>query len=77
MKLAMKREALEKLNCLANEVTVDEAQSVPAGTRFGTVMEQSWPKCPTLHRVLPAWRKIFGLGLQADPSIAERCSQMT
>jgi hypothetical protein len=41
MKLAMKREALEKLNHLANEMTVDEAQSVPTGRRFGTVMEQS------------------------------------
>src|ERR1700693_1659836 len=33
--------------------------------------------CPTLHGFLLAGRKLFGLGLQADPSIAERCSQMT
>jgi hypothetical protein len=33
--------------------------------------------CPTLDGFLPAWRKLFGLGLQADSSIAERCSQMT
>jgi hypothetical protein len=44
MKLAMKREAMEKLNRLANEMTVGEAQSVPAGGGFGTVLEQFGPK---------------------------------
>jgi integrase len=40
MKLTMKREALEKLNRLANEMTVGEAQPIPAGGGFGTVLEQ-------------------------------------
>jgi integrase len=40
MKLAMKREALEKLNRLANEMTVEEAQKVPSHEGFGTVLEQ-------------------------------------
>jgi len=30
--------------------------------------------CPTLKGVLPLWRKLFGLGLQADSSTGERCS---
>jgi hypothetical protein len=30
--------------------------------------------CPTL-KVLPSWRKLFGLGLQADSSTGDRCSQ--
>jgi integrase len=38
MKLAMKREALKKLNRLANEMTVGEAQSVPVVRGFGTVL---------------------------------------
>jgi len=29
---------------------------------------------PTLKGVLPLWRKLFGLGLQADSSTGERCS---
>ena len=37
MKLAMKREAMEKLNRLANEMTVGEEQSVTPG-----VLEQFW-----------------------------------
>jgi hypothetical protein len=41
MKLAMKREALEKLNLLASEMTAGEAQSAHAAGDFGTVMEQS------------------------------------
>jgi integrase len=41
MKLAMKREAQEKLNRLANEMTVGEAQPVPSTTGgFGTVLAQ-------------------------------------
>jgi len=45
MKLAMKREALEKLNRLANEMVVGNPPTVTAGRGFGTVMEQSGPKC--------------------------------
>lgn len=30
--------------------------------------------CPKLKGVLPVWRKLFGLGLQADSSTGERCS---
>ena len=40
MKLAMKREAHEKLNRLANEMSVGEAQTVPADGGFGTVLVQ-------------------------------------
>jgi hypothetical protein len=40
MKLTMKREALEKLNRLANEMTVGEAQMVPEDGGFGTVLVQ-------------------------------------
>jgi hypothetical protein len=39
MELTMKREALEKMNRLANEMTVGEAQPVPKAGSFGTV----WP----------------------------------
>jgi integrase len=39
MKLKMKREALEKMNRLANEMTVGEAQPVPKAGSFGIV----WP----------------------------------
>jgi hypothetical protein len=38
MKLTMKREALEKLNRLANEMTVDEAKPAPEAR----VLEQFW-----------------------------------
>ncbi|MGB2679154.1 MAG: integrase [Candidatus Acidiferrum sp.] len=44
MKLTMKREALRKLNRLANEMTVGEAKPVPEAGGFGTVLEQSGPK---------------------------------
>ena len=40
MKLTMKREALEKMNRLANEMTVGEAQPVPKAGSFGTVLAQ-------------------------------------
>jgi len=40
MKLAMKREALEKLNRRANEMRVSEAQSAPLDGGFGTVLVQ-------------------------------------
>jgi integrase len=40
MKLTMKREALEKINRLANEMTVGEAQPVPKAGSFGTVLAQ-------------------------------------
>jgi hypothetical protein len=30
--------------------------------------------CLKLRGVLPVWRKLFGLGLQADSSTGERCS---
>ncbi|SRR5580765_7530560 len=30
--------------------------------------------CPKSKGVLPVWRKLFGLGLQADSSTGERCS---
>jgi len=33
--------------------------------------------CPKSKKVLPVWRKLFGLGLQADSSIGQRCSQKT
>ena len=33
--------------------------------------------CPKLKGVLPVWRKLFGLGLQADSSIGLRCLQKT
>ena len=45
MKLKMKREALEKMNRLANEMTLGEAQPVPKAGSFGTVLAQSGPKC--------------------------------
>jgi integrase len=38
MKLAMKREALEKLNRQANEMSLGEAQTAPVHGGFGTVM---------------------------------------
>jgi hypothetical protein len=38
MKLAMKREALEKLNRRANEMAIGAAQAAPADRGFGTVM---------------------------------------
>lgn len=41
MKLAMKREALEKLNRLANEMSVGEARPLSSDGGFGTVMAQS------------------------------------
>jgi hypothetical protein len=40
MKLAMKREAHEKLNRRANEMAVDEAQTDPILGGFGTVLVQ-------------------------------------
>ena len=40
MKLAMKREALEKLNRRANEMTLGAAQAAPADRGFGTVLVQ-------------------------------------
>ena len=43
---------------------------------FGLVWAVSFAKslCPKLKGVLPVWRKLFGLGLQADSSTGERCS---
>jgi len=38
MKLVMKREALEKLNRRANEMTLGAGQAAPADGGFGTVM---------------------------------------
>jgi len=40
MKLAMKREALEKLNRRANEMLVSQAQSASVDGGFGTVLVQ-------------------------------------
>jgi integrase len=40
MKLAMKREALEKLNRRANEMSLGEAQTAPVHGGFGTVLVQ-------------------------------------
>jgi len=40
MKLTMKREALEKLNRRANEMSVAEAQTAPVYRGFGTVLVQ-------------------------------------
>jgi hypothetical protein len=40
MKLTMKREALEKINRLANEMTVGEAQPVPKAGSFSAVLAQ-------------------------------------
>jgi hypothetical protein len=40
MKLTMKREAQEKLNRLANEMTVGQAQPVSSDGGFGTVLAQ-------------------------------------
>jgi hypothetical protein len=40
MKLAMKREALEKLNRRANEMLVSEAQAASVHGGFGTVLVQ-------------------------------------
>jgi integrase len=56
MKLTMKREALEKLNRLANEMTVGEAQLVPEAGDFGTVVEQFGAKCEPMD---------FGIGRNA------------
>jgi hypothetical protein len=56
MKLKMKREALEKMNRLANEMTLGEAQPVPKAGSFGTVLAQSGPKCEG---------KDFGIGRSA------------
>jgi len=44
MKLTMKREALEKINRLANEMTVGEAQPVHKAGSFSTVLAQFGPK---------------------------------
>jgi hypothetical protein len=33
--------------------------------------------CPALKGYLPVWRTLFGMGLQADSSTGERCSQKT
>jgi hypothetical protein len=41
----MKREALEKINRLANEMPVSEAQPVPQAGSFSTVLAQFGPKC--------------------------------
>jgi hypothetical protein len=35
------------------------------------------PLSPTLQGFLPTWRKSYGLGLQADSSTGEQCSQKT
>jgi hypothetical protein len=40
MKLAMKREALEKLSRRANEMTLGAAQAAPSDGGFGTVLVQ-------------------------------------
>jgi hypothetical protein len=60
MKLTMKREALEKLNRLANEMPVGEAPSVTESRGFGTVMEQSgiWAmgSIPTAFSTAPTSR---------------------
>ena len=56
MKLTMKREALEKLNRLANEMTVGEAQRLLEVGGFGTVVEQFGSKCE---------RTDFGIGKNA------------
>jgi hypothetical protein len=56
MKLTMKREALEKLNRLANEMTVGEAQRLLEVGGFGTVVEQFGSKCE---------RTDFGIGRNA------------
>jgi integrase len=40
MKLTMKREAQEKLNRLANEMTVGQVQPVSSDGGFGTVLAQ-------------------------------------
>ena len=40
MKLAMKREALEKLNRRANEMTLGAAPAAPSDGGFGTVLVQ-------------------------------------
>jgi hypothetical protein len=40
MKLAMKREAHEKLNRLANEMRIGEAQTIPEERGFSTVLAQ-------------------------------------
>ena len=49
MKLEMKREAHEKLNRLANEMTVGQAQPVPVERGFGTVPAQLWGEPPSWH----------------------------
>jgi hypothetical protein len=52
MKLAMKREAMEKLNRLANEMTVGEAQSVPVAgfwNSFGTAGSRTVGVMTPLH----------------------------
>jgi hypothetical protein len=43
--------------------------------RKGVTVYLSFAKslCPKLKGVLPVWRKLFGLGLQADSSTGERC----
>jgi hypothetical protein len=50
-------------------------------TAKGYMVEHPWLSvsfakslCPKLKGVLPVWRKLFGLGLQADSSTGERCS---
>jgi hypothetical protein len=46
------------------------------GVFGGALYSLSFAKtlCPKLKGVLPVWRKLFGLGLQADSSTDERCS---
>jgi len=45
--------------------------------RFKSDLSFSKSLCPTLKAFLPAWRKLFGLGLQADSSNGESYSQKT
>ena len=56
MKLTMKREALEKMNRLANEMTVGEAQPVPKAGSLSTVLAQFGAKCEGMD---------FGIGRNA------------
>jgi hypothetical protein len=48
------------------------------GIGFGrAILSFAKSLCPVLKGYLPDWRTLFGLGLQADSSIGESCSQKT
>jgi hypothetical protein len=62
------------LKSLQDSVHADKSGAF--GQNRVTAVELSFAKslCPKLKGILPVWRQLFGLGLQADSSSGERCS---